>query len=229
MRRLLLSTLALASTALTALAGDLPSEKAPPAYIAPIPAFSWTGVYVGVEGGVDFITPSVYDGFNTYNNDITGGLFGGVVGYNYEFPNNFLLGLEGDAGGVFGARRTIVTVAAPNYYNDSSYFADIRARAGYAIGRSLLYAAGGVAFGDVQTAFVDGASFTAGRVGYTIGGGLEYAFTDNLIGRAEYRHSDLGSQWVGGNTFRTTYQTDAVLAGLLYKFGPAPVPVVAKY
>ena len=67
-------------------------------------------------------------------------------------------------------------------------------------------------------------------MGCTIGAGLDYAFTNNLIGRIEYRYTDLGSAWVGNSVFRTRFDSNVVMAGLLYKFGPsAEVPVVAKY
>lgn len=230
MRNILLSTVAIMALTGSALAGDLPSRKAAPAYYAPVPAFSWTGFYVGIEGGADFLSSNVYDGNLGYNNNNTAGLLGGVVGYNYEMPSRFVLGLEGDAGGIFGAKHTIAT---PNYYTNNSYFADIRGRVGYAVvDRALLYVAGGVAFGDVTTGSYNlgGVSYSSDRVGYTIGAGLDYAFTNNLIGRIEYRYTDLGSAWVGNSVFRTRFDFNVVMAGLLYKFGPsAEVPVVAKY
>jgi outer membrane immunogenic protein len=229
MRNILLATVALAALTGSALAADLPSRKAAPAYIAPVPAFSWTGFYVGIEGGADFINNNVTIGRGgaRIGNSSTAGLIGGVVGYNYEFPNKFVLGLEGDAGGVLGGKHNNTF---NNYYNDNSYFADIRGRLGYAfVDRALLYVAGGVAFGDVKTGFINGTSYTNDRVGWTIGAGVDYAFTNNLIGRVEYRYTDLGSSWVGGSVFRTRYDSSAVLVGLLYKFGAPETAVVAKY
>jgi outer membrane immunogenic protein len=230
MRNVLLSTVALVALTGSALAADLPSRKAAPAYVAPVSAFSWTGFYVGIEGGADFINNKVYvPGVGSANNNPTGGLLGGVVGYNYEFPNKFVLGLEGDAGGVLGAKQT-QTAFGTSYYNDASYFADIRGRVGYAIAdRALLYAAGGVAFGDVKTGITGGNSYTDDRVGYTVGAGVDYAFTNNLIGRVEYRYTDLGRAWTGNVGARTTTDSSAVLVGLLYKFGAPEAPVVAKY
>ncbi|MBB4197596.1 hypothetical protein CCR94_13310 [Rhodoblastus sphagnicola] len=231
MRGLLLSTAALASMACSALAADLPSTKAAPVYVAPAPVFTWTGFYVGIEGGAAFINNSIRDttGAKADNNP-TAGLIGGVVGYNYELPNKFVLGLEGDAGGVLGAKQTKNNAGVP-FYNDHSYFADVRGRVGYAIiDRALLYVAGGVAFGDVKTGWTGGPSYTDDRVGYTIGAGVDYAFTNNLIGRVEYRYTDLGRAWSGSVGLRTETDSNAVLVGLLYKFSGADyAPVVAKY
>jgi outer membrane immunogenic protein len=217
MRNVLLSTVALMALTGSALAADLPSRKAAPVYVAPVPAFSWTGFYVGIEGGADFLSTNV-SGFATNNQ--TAVLIGGVVGYNYEFPNRFVLGLEGDAGGVIGAKKT----NALGFTTDASYFADIRGRLGYAVvDRALLFAAGGVAFGDTNFNGV-----AQGRVGYTVGGGLDYALTNNLIGRVEYRYTDLGRQTVNGVSVRQ--DSNAVLVGLMYKFGaPEVAPVVARY
>ncbi len=90
MKKVLLAAL-MAGVASSAMAADLPTRKAPPApqvYAAP-PVFSWTGFYVGVNGGWgggssggDFGSP-------------TGGLVGGTVGYNYQV-GQFVAGLEGD-------------------------------------------------------------------------------------------------------------------------------------
>jgi outer membrane immunogenic protein len=231
MRNVLLSTVAIVALTGSALAADLPSRKAAPAYIAPVSAFSWTGFYVGIEGGAGFINNKLTQGGVSASTSPTAGLLGGVVGYNYEFPNKFVLGLEGNAGGVLGAKTTN---SGAGVYTDHSYYADIRGRVGYAVvDRALLYVAGGVAFGDVKTGFTSangGGSFTSDRVGYTIGAGLDYAFTNNLIGRVEYRYTDLGRATWGSQGIRTASDSSAVLVGLLYKFGaPEFAPVVAKY
>ncbi|PPQ35065.1 outer membrane immunogenic protein [Rhodoblastus acidophilus] len=221
MRNVLLSTVAVLALTGSAIAADLPSRKAAPAYIAPVPAFSWTGFYVGIEGGADFLSTKDAAGVKV---DRTGGLLGGVVGYNYELGNRFVLGLEGDAGGVLGGDKNVTVNGITNKV-DSTYFADVRGRVGYALfDRALVYAAGGVAFGDVKVA-----GFTDDRVGYTVGGGVDYAFTSNLIGRVEYRYTDLGKSR-GPFPQSVTQDSNAVVVGLLYKFGaPEFGPVVAKY
>ena len=116
-----------------------------------------------------------------------------MIGYNYQI-NQFVLGLEGDAGGVLGGNHTVATTGVGFATTSSSYFADIRGRVGLAADRALFYVAGGVAFGDEKTVYTAPAmSFTSGRTGWTIGGGVDYAFTNNWIGRIEYRYTDLGT------------------------------------
>src|SRR5215204_2894761 len=50
MKKLLLSTTALLGFTVGAIAADLPRRMAPPVF-APIPVFTWTGFYVGVNAG----------------------------------------------------------------------------------------------------------------------------------------------------------------------------------
>ena len=122
----------------------------------------------------------------------------------------------------------------------------IRGRVGYAFDRVLLYATGGVAFaginGSISTPFgYDSASTT--RVGWTVGGGLEYAITNNWSVRAEYRYAQFGHSTVyANNSFvvpgltavgafgNRTINENRVQVGFSYKFDTAaPAPVVAKY
>ena len=239
MRRLLLASVALAALAGQAIAADLPSSKSAPVYTPePLPVFSWTGFYLGVEGGGDF--RQYKDTFGGYTIDKDAGLVGGVLGYNWQV-NNFVLGLEGDAAALLGGDKAFTPNGTPIYNNtfNSDYAAAIRGRVGVAFDRALLYAAGGVAFGDTKVSYstvgVPGASYTTSRTGYTIGAGVDYAFTPNWIGRIEYRYVDLGKG--GYYNYNNYYLNDGVktdssevLLALMYKFGaPTPAPVAAKY
>jgi outer membrane immunogenic protein len=151
-----------------------------------------------------------------------------------------VIGLEGDGGAVWGSGHTVVNNWSPYYTStsvNSSYFGDIRGRLGYAMDRALLYVAGGVAFGNVETNYllpviaIPGATIKSDRTGWTIGGGIEYAIFDNWIGRVEYRYTDLGS-----SSYHQPYLIDhvsassnEVLFAWIYKFGGPAAPVVAKY
>ncbi len=238
MRKFLLSAAALAGLTGQALASDLPSNKAPPAPVfteAPI-AFSWTGFYGGLEGGGDFARTHGQFGVNggaatPYNVRSNGGMLGGLVGYNRQI-GSLVLGVEGNVDGILGGKRTIkATDALGNPYGvstQSTYDGDVRGRVGYAIDRALLFAAGGVAFGNINTS-ISGvnlpsmATFDANRVGWTAGGGVDYAFTNNIIGRAEYRFTDFGPQSftnaATGVSDKTRAQSNAALLGIMYKFG----------
>jgi outer membrane immunogenic protein len=98
----------------------------------------------------------------------------------------------------------------------------------------LLYVAGGVAFGDTKLALnspLGNAAYSSTRTGYTVGGGIDYAFTNNWIGRVEYRYNDLGRTSISylgvGDRVRNT--SSQVIGALIYKFGAPESSVVAKY
>jgi outer membrane immunogenic protein len=79
----------------------------------------------------------------------------------------------------------------------------VRSRIGIAFDRFLIYGTGGVAFTGFNTTITDTTGFFTGvqgtnttfsntRAGWTAGGGIEYAITDNWWVRAEYRYSNFG-------------------------------------
>src|SRR5947209_4412343 len=102
---LILSLLALGSAAGTAVAADLPTRKAPPEpYIAPQP-MTWTGFYIGVNGGfagdafrypfeLGVAGPGGVTGSAKINSS---GFLGGVqAGFNWQFAPTWVAGVEGD-------------------------------------------------------------------------------------------------------------------------------------
>ncbi|WP_375163905.1 outer membrane protein [Phenylobacterium sp.] len=177
--------------------------------------FTWTGFYVGVnagygwnDGGDDDLVFEDATIFGDRDND-GGFVGGGQIGYNYQI-GSFVVGLEGDIqyadfGGVnydFGPLGI--------YENDNDdWFGTVRARAGVAFDRALIYATGGFAFTD-------------NRNGWTVGGGLEYAFTNNLSAKIEGLYVNLEEEdfTFAGTTF-STGETDfgVVRAGLNFRFG----------
>ena len=97
----------------------------------------------------------------------------------------------------------------------------------------MIYAAGGVAFGDVHTNYggpgyapPGGTPFsvTTQRLGWTLGVGAEYALTDKIIGSLDYRYTDLGTKsFSNANPLidtadKVAFHSSAVLVGLAYKF-----------
>ncbi|MEK4032789.1 porin family protein [Methylocystis sp. IM3] len=114
----LLAGVALALVAGSAIAADLPSRKAPPpAFVPPPPAFSWTGLYGGVNIGYGFGasgTSSTGWGYLsdggawglpgviptgaaiTNSSNINGVTGGGQIGYNYQFSPWLVVGVEAD-------------------------------------------------------------------------------------------------------------------------------------
>jgi outer membrane immunogenic protein len=248
-RSLVLSSAAILVAAGSALAADLPSRQAPPPYIPPpIPIFSWTGFYIGGQVGYAWgrdsstlNTPIGTFGFNNGFGQRPSGVIGGAhLGYNYQI-NQFLIGIEGDVDGT-SLSRTFAPGFGDTFGVREQIEGSVRGRIGYAFDRFLVYGTGGVAFSGIKHTFQTPFgydSFTRSRTGWTAGGGIEYAITNNWSIRAEYRFSDFGhfndnlfNSFAAPGTFMNhRYTENRVQAGFSYKFDSyaTPAPVVAKY
>ena len=223
MKKILLATAAVLISASATSAADLaarPYTKAP-AYAPPAPIYNWTGFYIGGHIGGAFggsnnvLAPGV--AFN--NND---GVFmgGGQIGYDTQFSPNWVFGIE----------------ANYSFLDTGSFFANrglgsVTGRLGYTWGPALLYVKGGYGWADSR--FTNGFGGNGGRDGYTVGGGLEYLFTQNWSGKVEYQYYDLGTvNFVGpapaliAGNFRNDQHT--IKVGLNYRFNwGAPVAPLA--
>ena len=192
MKRLLWAGFALATLTAQASAADLPRRYIPPGFV---PAFSWSGFYVGVNAGYGFGNSNWTDpvaGIATGDFSLGGGLVGGTIGYNMQLGGS-VFGVEGDIAwsGIEGSTSTLCFGACKTA-ND--WLGTLRGRAGYAFGRFLPYLTGGAAFGNVNaTTSPDTGSFSSTNIGWTFGAGVEYAFFTNWSAKLEYRYVDLGS------------------------------------
>jgi outer membrane immunogenic protein len=146
----------------------------------------------------------------------SGFIGGGQAGYNWQ-TGSFVLGVETDFDGtsLSRSRSAIGPTFIDPLFGVNDFFTangsvkldwlgSTRGRVGYAWDRLLIYGTGGVAYGGASSHLnvfdnVDGFSFSSNggsssRTGWTIGGGVEYAFTNNIILGAEYLYYDLGSR-----------------------------------
>lgn len=206
----------------------------------------WTGAYVGVHAGYgsgssdtdvalsgawtsesqalrDHVTTNFADsrkpeGFN----------FGGQIGYNYQTGGNFVLGAEADFSvlNADDSRSTGLVPTTPfpslsyNFGNgvDAKHMFSLRARAGVAMDKTLIYASGGWAWTKAEFAATmasNGGYNKAGATkktldGFIIGGGVEHKFTDSVSARLDYSYTDQGSaSYVTGYLLGSTFVTPA--------------------
>ena len=229
MKKLLLASTLLCAMSGYALAADAIVESPPEVYVAPV--FSWTGGYVGGQVGYLWGDGDAFsDDLGATSEIEPDGWLGGVyVGYNYQMTNNVVIGLDADFAwtGADDSSPVFDLGGDPIASLDTEldWEGAVRARLGYAVDRFLPYIAGGVAFGRLHgEAFgLDGASLGEAdetNVGWTVGVGLEYAFTDNLVARAEYRYTDFGDFdfTVDDNDITSDLTTNDVRFGLAWKF-----------
>jgi outer membrane immunogenic protein len=232
-RILIVGALALASAA-PALAADLPPPMAPPprapaAYIPAPPPFLWTGFYLGLNAGGAFGSSSWSTPIGTvasYN--MNGPMAGGQIGGNYQI-GQFVIGAEGDIDwqNLRGASQSglCAPAAVGGCATASSYLATIRGRAGFAMDHVLFYVTGGGAFTNVKPS-TNSLSYGGGsETGWTAGGGIEYALTDNWTAKIEYLYASFQSATCNSSSCSgglapasVGFHEDVVRAGVNYKF-----------
>jgi outer membrane immunogenic protein len=158
-----------------AFAADMEVRAAPP----PPPPPSWTGFYIGVNGGWgwssfdtafvpdpngEFIAVGDLAGSRTFNTPTDGGVFGGQIGYNWQ-TGNWVLGVEGDfdAASISSTQNSIgnspnsPALPVTNVVSATQkidWLASTRARIGALWGPGLLYFTGGGAWEGVKSDLV---------------------------------------------------------------------------
>jgi outer membrane immunogenic protein len=254
MKKLLSLAAIFAGVATVASAADFPVVPAKVALPVPV-IFSWTGCYVGIEGGgnwgkseqVSKTLPN-YGSTITGNFSLKGGMAGGTVGCNIQL-SNFVLGAENDfswtnkSGTVNELPPFLPTSTSTTRENWIDTF---RGRFGYAIDRVMVYGTAGVAFAGTQVVAFNPAlgSFTDSkdRTGWVVGVGGEWAFWStplaDLTFKVEYLHAGFESKQyfspplvvTGGTviTRDTKLSDDMLRAGINVKFNWGG-PVVARY
>ncbi|MBE7200931.1 MAG: porin family protein [Parafilimonas terrae] len=240
MKNIVTSVAALAALTTVASAADLPRRALPPAAI-PVPVFTWTGAYFGINAGYITSTKDIVDTVGTIRapngrpdldysasaplprDGFTGG---GQVGYNYQFTpgSGFVVGVEADAAYTALRRSSSFQssiLGTHNFRQSSDYLGTVRGRIGYAVDRTLFYATGGFAdAGDTYRASLFQTriepNFYGSRArtetGYAVGGGIEYALpTDSFL-----------------NVFHSSAVTVKGEA-LYYDLGSRTIPVLPTY
>jgi len=214
-------------------AADL-ARKAPPPMVAPAPAYSWTGCYVGAHVGwgwghanhTESSFSSSFSGSASGGVNQNGALFGGQVGCNYQFWSNWVIGVQGDFAGTdingksndpFDPTSAFDTIGVK-----TEWLGSVTGRLGYAFwnNQALVYVKGGGAWArnrwDVSSfagEFVfNGPTFSENRSGWTVGGGVEWTlWSPNWTAFVEYNFyqfndGSTASQGCGGG-FTCTFAT----------------------
>lgn len=166
--------------------------------------------------------------------DLDGAIGGIQGGYNWQFDNNIVLGVETglSASGISGGVDN--PSSGSQYYDsiDINQAFNFNFKAGYAIGNWLPYVTAGLTFASMDYArgcskdssnsvpdCIDPFNANADdiRGGYNIGAGVEWRFSDNFSTALEYRYTDLGESdaWLASDTniandsyarYKTEYQ-----------------------
>ncbi|MCW5689680.1 MAG: porin family protein [Pseudolabrys sp.] len=184
-------------------AGTVPGAAADmaPEYkvLAPSRAFTWTGVYAGVNAGYAFgdadstlVLPAAS---NPFSSKYDGFIGGAQLGYNWQV-GSAVFGVEAEINYADVSGSKLIPSTTVTTTNTLEWFGAGRGRIGYAFERVMPYVAGGFAFGKNKLEVNDVAnnvkvSDTATHVGWTLGGGVEVAGRDRWSARIEYIYVDL--------------------------------------
>src|SRR5215831_7152271 len=202
-----------------------------------------------LSGSLNLFSP--FDLFNGH-----GSHFAGLsAGYNSALPSRVVAGIEADVSfpGFLDASQSFSSTAigAASYQDAVTMFGSVRGRIGYDANHRLYYATGGLAWtydqftrtqlgagpvvgtpdGTVETSF-------AGRIGWTVGAGVEAPVVSGWTAKIEYLYSQFGTSAVrfplGGQKFESDLAMHQVRLGLNYQLGepskldwakPMPPPI----
>ncbi len=177
--------------------------------------YSWTGAYVGFHAGFgvgdtdgvinELFVPGVFELTSDY--EVNGALYGGQIGYNWQ-NGNLVFGINASYSGseIDGAQNTcesVLVIITADCDRELEWLATVTGRIGYASGRTMVYAHGGVAWGEIDTNIdvnfiglgpIATLSGSETHTGYVVGLGLQHALSDNLVVGIEYSHIDLGDE-----------------------------------
>jgi outer membrane immunogenic protein len=186
-------------------------------------SINWTGWYVGGQFGGSFGSASWTDPFSQTSNSLkpAGVLGGGQLGVNW-MRDSLLLGAEADLA------WTGLESSGNGASFSSRWLSLVTGRVGYAFNQYLLYAKGGAAFASARATVIDLGKLadtgTTTQVGWTVGGGVEYAINPNWSVRLEYDFVDLPSRGMilhgpqGSLPVGVDFTIQKVVAGINYRF-----------
>ncbi|MDX3924827.1 MAG: porin family protein [Shinella sp.] len=178
--------------------------------------YDWNGFYIGANVGYGWTNGEFDDGIIGFDRNFNGALLGAHAGYNYQ-NGNWVFGGEVDVKHDFN--EDSFTAGGTDFEAETKWGGSIRARLGYAIDRTLIYGTGGYAFtrAHINNETLDESASETFH-GWTVGAGVEHAFTDNLLGRVEYRYTDYGDKEVFDTGGNVDLNTNSVTVGLSWKF-----------
>src|SRR5271163_4139488 len=180
------------ATCYGALAADLPASLPVKAPVSSL-IYDWTGFYVG--GHFGYGGGSLGPGTNplpeqgvVFPHSVTGLIGGYQIGYNRQFANHVVLGVEADA--TFPSppdQAALGRMPAVPFNTTLDYVGTVRGRIGYALGTWMPYLTGGLAWGHTRAAINDGSGAIIGHYqpGWTAGVGVEFAVSGNWSAKVE--------------------------------------------
>ncbi len=231
MKRLLMTGITLGAFVIPSLCAAFIDFKNLKGEVAPIPAYSWTGIYLGGNVGgkwgkysesvttdSTFIAPFLPSlpgqsvSFTTHPGSFTGGI---QLGYNKQY-RSMLFGVEGDLNAmsltekeVLGTTSGDIYVPGDSFRTRSYWQSSLRLRLGLIEQNWLFYVTGGAGLADmkIKADFVQ-VSTDSVTLPATTGSSSRFMLGGTIGAGVEYA---LGNHWTLGGEYRyTAYQTKSV-------------------
>jgi len=187
--------------------------------------------------------------------DTSGAIFGGQVGCDYQFAGNFVIGIQGSLAGTaidgVGPDPFDPTDPSEFIHVKTDWIGDVTGRLGFTgwFPQAMIYIKGGGAWkqdrihwaSDVCDEAACGGFFKHTFSGWTVGGGIEWAFAPNWSAFVEFDHYDFGNKRVNIGFSTDGFQSlaldvkeriETVKVGINYRFnlfGKGKAPVTARY
>jgi opacity protein-like surface antigen len=151
------------------------------------PQLDWTGVYLGTFGSYSLGTADGYAGCCKDGFTINGIQAGGLAGYNFELMNT-ITGLEADAG-FFDVDGLGFGHGVDDF--DVTPVVHLRGRVGIPVDDILLFLAAGISLGQGNARVPRVGSAAEWHLGWNAGAGVDVAFGDHIVMRAEYVYDSM--------------------------------------
>lgn len=148
------------------------------------------------------------------------GIFSAIAGIDTR-SNGWLFGLEGDIGLPLGDYPHDDEVSNEFQWSDMKYNAHVRARVGRTVDNIDLFIAAGLAVAKFDLENWNGDDYSATLTGFSIGGGVDWAFNDLLKARVEILYDDYGNEDTfdsNGDQYSGDWSDVTVRGGLLFTF-----------
>ncbi len=207
-------------------AGDAAMPTTAPA----VPAYDWTGAYVGFHfgyggGSLGSGTHPILDKGVIFPPTITGLVGGYQAGWNVQLSNRLVLGVEADVTFTSPIDRGATDLAAP-FNTKLDYIGTARARVGYAFGTLFPYLTGGLAWGETTIDINNNGSVigskSSAHAGWTIGLGVAFPVAGRWTGKIEYNYVDLAPAGFAFPGQTVDPKVHLVKIGLNYRIWDAP-------
>jgi len=181
--------------------------------VASAPFSTWSGCFLGGNGGVDLATWNIgisTPAANLPSRSVDGVALGGQFGCDYQV-GNWVFGIQAMGDGIGGAKYVLPLSGDP--IMQEKWFATATGRIGYAVDPAFLpYLRGGAGWAGQE-----------GGAGWTAGAGIEWKCLPSLSLFVEYDYLGFGARDINLGTTpplssNTNLSIQAILLGFNYRF-----------